>query len=418
MVGDAAGLLGRPDQAVGEPRPVEGRPDHAAVPRRGRKRPFRRLCRAGKPQGGGGHLEIHHLRYVREGGPGHAGRGRRQIGACRAGEDLRVSSLRRRHVLAGAVAGLVLGGAEPRAQSSRIYHIGILETVPAEVNRDNLDGLLRGLRERGYVEGQNLRIEYRSADGQAERFLDLATELVHLPVDLIVTRGTPAAKAAKAMTEMIPIVMAAIAEPLDVGVVASLARPGGNVTGLSAFATELAGKRVELLKEARPSIARVGFLQNMGNPASPPQWEAVQAAAKALGLSAGPFDVRNTNDIANAFARIANERFDALSVGIDALTQANAKMIVELAAAHKLLTAYPAREFVDVGGLLSYGPSYPDLYYRSAGLIDKIFKGAKPSEVPVEQPTKLELVINLKTANALGLEVPPNLLARANEVIE
>jgi putative ABC transport system substrate-binding protein len=326
---------------------------------------------------------------------------------------------RRRFVsLISATSIAALAAVDAYAEAGRVYRVGILETVSADRNRDNLDALLRGLRERGYAEGQNLRIEYRSADGRADRFLDLATELVHLPVDLIVTRGTPAAKAAKAATEMIPIVMAAIAEPLAVGVVASLAHPGGNVTGLSAFATELAGKRVELLKEARPSIARVGFLQNMGNAASPPQWEAVQAAAKALGLSAEPFDVRNTNDIANAFARIANDRFDALSVGIDALTQANAQMIVELAAAHKLLTAYPAREFVDVDGLLSYGPSYPDLYYRAAGLIDKIFKGAKPGDLPVEQPTKLELVINLKTAKALGLEIPPNLLARTNEVIE
>ena len=329
-----------------------------------------------------------------------------------------MSSLRRRHVLAGAVAGLVLGGSQPRAQSGQLYRVGILETLPAELNRDNLAELLRGLRERGYVEGQNLRIEYRSADGQAERFLDLATELVHLPVDLIVTRGTPAAKAAKAVTEMIPIVMAAIAEPLDVGVVASLAHPGGNVTGFSAYVTELAGKRVELLKEARPSIARVGFLQNLSNPVSPPQWEASQAAARTLGLAAELLDVRTPQDIADTFARIAVNRLDALSVGIDALTQANAKLIVSLAAEHKVLTAYPAREFVDVGGLLSYGPSYPDLYYRAAGMIDKIFKGAKPGDLPVEQPTKLELVINLKTANALGLEVPPNLLARANEVIE
>jgi len=296
--------------------------------------------------------------------------------------------------------------------------VGVLETVSADRNRDNLDALLRGLRERGYVEGQNLRLEYRSADGRAERFLDLATELIHLPVDLIVTRGTPAAKAAKAATEMIPIVMAAIGEPLAVGVVTSLARPGGNVTGLSAFVTELAGKRLELLKEARPSIVRVGFLQNMGNPVSPPQWEASQAAAKVLGLSAEFFDVRSTNDIASAFAKIASDRFDALSVGIDALTQANAKTIVSLAGEHKVLTAYPAREFVDVGGLLSYGPSYPDLYYRAAGMIDKIFKGAKPGDLPVEQPTKLELVINLKTAKTLALEIPPNLLARANEVIE
>ena len=179
--------------------------------------------------------------------------------------------LRRRQVLAGAALGLSFGwGPAARAQGARVYRIGILETVPAELNRNNLDGLLRGLRERGYVEGQNLRIEYRSANGRAERFLDLATEFVHLPVDLIVTRGTPAARAAKAATDQIPIVMAAIAEPLGVGVVASLARPGGNVTGFSAYVTELAGKRVELLKEARPSIARIGFLQNMSNPASPP----------------------------------------------------------------------------------------------------------------------------------------------------
>jgi putative ABC transport system substrate-binding protein len=326
--------------------------------------------------------------------------------------------LGRRRFISLVCASSIIGRApaEVHAQAGRVYRVGILETVSADRNRDNLDALMRGLRERGYVEGQNLRIEYRSADGRADRFLDLATELVHLPVDLIVTRGTPAAKAAKAATEMIPIVMAAIGEPL--GVVTSLARPGGNVTGLSAFVTELAGKRLELLKEARPSIVRVGFLQNIGNPAAPPQWEANQASAKALGLSAELFDVRTAQDISDAFAKIAKNRPDALSVGIDALTQSNAKAIVELAAAHKLLTAYPAREFVDVGGLLSYGPSYPDLYYRAAGLIDKIFKGAKPGDLPVEQPTKLELVINLKTAKTLGLEIPPNLLARADEVIE
>ena len=327
--------------------------------------------------------------------------------------------LRRRQVLAGAALGLSFGwGPAARAQGARVYRIGILETVPAELNRNNLDGLLRGLRERGYVEGQNLRIEYRSANGRAERFLDLATEFVHLPVDLIVTRGTPAARAAKAATDQIPIVMAAIAEPLGVGVVASLARPGGNVTGFSAYVTELAGKRVELLKEARPSIARIGFLQNMSNPASPPQWEATQACASALGLSAEFFDVRSASDIADAFARIRKNPVDALSVGIDALTQANAKMIVDLAAEHKLMTGYPAGEFVDVGGLLSYGPSYPDLYYRAAGLIDKIFKGAKPGDLPVEQPTKLEFVLNRKTASALGLTVPHSLLLRVTRVID
>src|SRR5436190_6240200 len=312
---------------------------------------------------------------------------------------------RRRFVsLISATSIAALAAVDAYAQTGRVYRVGVLETVSAERNRDNLDALLRGLRERGYVEGQNLRIEYRSADGRADRFLDLATELVHLPVDLIVTRGTPAAKAAKTATEMIPIVMAAIGEPLAVGVVTSLARPGGNVTGLSAFVTELAGKRLELLKEAHPSIARIGFLGDMRNPAT--AWESTKAGAAALGLSTQLLDVRTGQDVVNAFKIAERERLDAVSVGLGALTQANAKMIVELAAAHKLLTAYPSREFVDVGGLLSYGPSYPDLYYRAAGLIDKIFKGAKPGDLPVEQPTKLELVINLKTAKTLGLEIP------------
>jgi len=320
--------------------------------------------------------------------------------------------------LLGAAATSLGLAADLRGETGRVYRIGVLETIPAAQNAANLAGLLRGLRERGYVEGQNLQIEYRSADGRAERFPDLAAEMVRLPVDLIVTRGTPAAKAAKGATETVPIVMAAIAEPLGVGVVASLAHPGGNVTGLSAFVTELAGKRVELLRAAHPSIARVGLLQNMGNPASQPQWEATRAAAAALGLAAEPLDVRTEADIAGAFAAIASLKLDALSVGIDALTQSKAETIVGLAAEHKLLTAYPAREFVDMGGLMSYGPSYPDLYYRAAGLIDKIFKGAKPGDLPVEQPTKLELVINLKTAKALGLTVPQSLLARADEVID
>ena len=237
-------------------------------------------------------------------------------------------------------------------------------------------------------------------------------------VDLIVTRGTPAAKSAKAATATIPIVMAAIGEPLGVGVVASLAQPGGNVTGFSAFVTELSGKRVELLKETFPSIARVGFLLNMDNPVSPPQWEATLSVAKTLGISAEVFDVRGDLDIAGAFAAMRQHGVNALSVGIDAVTQANAATIAKLASEQKLPTAYPAREFVELGGLLSYGVDYPDLYYRAAGLIDKIFKGALPANLPVEQPTKLELVINLKMAKLLGLDVPPMLLSRADEVIE
>jgi putative ABC transport system substrate-binding protein len=235
---------------------------------------------------------------------------------------------------------------------------------------------------------------------------------------LIATRGTPAAKAARAATTTIPIVMCAIGEPLGMDVIETLARPGGNVTGLSAFVTELSGKRIELLKQAFASISRVGFLQNMGNPVAARQWEQIKAVASALVLSAELLDVRSESDIKLAIEATHNRKVDAISVGIDGLTQANAVMIVDLARRYRIPTAYPAREFVDAGGLLSYGPNYPDLYFRSASLMDKIFKGAKPGDLPVEQPTKLELIINQKTAKALGIQVSPTLLATADEVIE
>jgi putative tryptophan/tyrosine transport system substrate-binding protein len=305
-----------------------------------------------------------------------------------------------------------------RAQTNRAHRIGILETIPQSQNLANFNALRDGLRQLNYVEGRNLVLEYRSADGRADRFTSLAAELVQLGVDLIVTRGTPAAQAAKKATTTIPIVMAAIGEPLGVGVVATLAHPGGNVTGLSAFVTELAGKRVEIMKDMIPSISRVAFMNNMGNPVSPPQWEATKAVAAALGLSSELFDIRSEQDIAGAFAMLGDRKVDALSVGIDVVTQANAGTIVELALRHNIATAYPSREFVDAGGLVSYGVSYPDLYRRSAGLIDKIFKGARPSDIPVEQPTKLELVINLKIAKAIGLTIPESFLLRADEVIE
>ena len=275
----------------------------------------------------------------------------------------------------------LLGGAAaawPLAASAqaKVYAIGILETVPRAQNQASFAALLNGLRELGYVEGQNLRIDYRSADGQGERFPELAAELVRNRVDLIVTRGTPAARAAKAATATIPIVMAAIGEPLGVGVVASLARPGGNVTGLSAFVTELSGKRIELLKETFPSVSTVGFLNNLGNPVAPPQWEATRAVASQLRLTAELFDVRSEADIVQAFSTMGDKRMGALSVGIDFLIQAHAARIVELAAQQRIPTAYPTREIVEIGGLLSYGVNYPGLYFRAAGLIDKIFKGA------------------------------------------
>ena len=327
--------------------------------------------------------------------------------------------MKRREFFALAGSAMAAWPLAARAQQpAKIHRIGILETVSSSLNAKNLDALRRGLRELGYVESRNYILEYRSADGDAERFPALAGELVRLHVDLIVTRGTPAAQAAKNATETIPVVMAAIGEPLGIGVVASLARPGGNVTGFSAFVTELAGKRVELAKELRPGSSTVGLLNNMGNPVVPPQWEATKKAAEVLGVEAVLLDIRSRDDIPRAFETASAQHVDILLVGIEVLIQENRQLITDLAAKHRLPAIYASKEFVDVGGLMTYGVSYPDLYFRSAMLIDKIFRGAKPGDLPVEQPTKLELIVNLKTAKALGVDVPPTLLARADVVIE
>ena len=316
-------------------------------------------------------------------------------------------------LLGGAAAAWPLAA---RAQQvGKIYRIGILEPIPAARNAANLDALRKGLRELGYVEGRNLVIEYRSADGRAERFPDLATELVRFKVDLIMTRGTPATNAAKNATETIPVVMAAM-RPL--AVVASLAQPKGNITGVTTFSTELTGKRIELLKELVPNLSRVALLHNMGNPAAPPEWEETKTAARSLGLQAELLDVRGQGDIGRAFERAARQHVDALLIGADGLTQMHQQTIVDSVARSRLPAAYPAREFVEAGGLIAYAVNYPDLYFRFASFVDKIFKGAKPGELPVEQPTKFELVINLTTAKALGLTIPQSVLLRADEVIQ
>jgi len=300
----------------------------------------------------------------------------------------------------------------------KTHVIGILETISPELNAANLDALRRGMRELAYTEGQNMRLEYRSADGQAAHFPALAAELVRLKVDLIVTRGTPAALAAKEATSTIPIVMAAIGDPLNTSVVASLARPGGNVTGFSAFVTELAGKRVELMKEVAPSVGRVGYCNDMSNPIAPPQWEETQKAARSLAIQTELLDVRSKEDIPRAFERVTQQGVDGLLVGPDAITQQHRGLIASLAERQRLPTIYASREFVEAGGLMSYGVSYPDLYRRAAGMVDKIFKGAKPGNLPVEQPVKFELVINGKTAKAIRIKIPSVVLDRADEVIE
>ena len=321
----------------------------------------------------------------------------------------------RRTFIGGVAGSLLCAPIAARAQPEKVYRVGILETVPASRNAANLDALRKGLRDLGYVEGRNLIIEYRSADGRAERFPELAAELVRLKVDLVVTRGTPAADAAKNATQTIPVVMAAM-RPL--AVVASLARPSGNITGVTTFSTELTGKRLELLKELVPRLSRVALLHNMDNPAAPPEWEETKMAARSLGLQAQLLDVRSQDDLGRAFELAARQHVEALVIGADGLTQMYQQTIVDLVARNKLPAVYPGREFVEAGGLMAYAVNYPDLYFRFASFVDRIFKGAKPAELPVEQPTKFELLLNLTTAKALDLIIPQSLLLRADDVIQ
>jgi putative ABC transport system substrate-binding protein len=321
----------------------------------------------------------------------------------------------RRAFVRGIAALVILSPAAYSTTPLKVYRIGILESIPQAQNAANLDALRKGLRALGYVEGRNLVIEYRSADGRAERFAELASELVGLEMDLIVTRGTPAANAAKAATATTPIIMATMGDPR--ALVTSFARPGGNITGVTTFSTELTAKRIELLKELAPSIRRVALLHNMGNPAAPPEWEETKAAARSMSLEAELLDVRSEGDLRRALETAKAKRFDAVVIGADGLMQLYQPLTIDLAARSRLPAAYPGRDFVDAGGLLSYGVNYPDLYFRFARFADKIFKGAKPGDLPVEQPTKFELAINLRTARALALKVPQSLLVRADFVI-
>jgi len=327
--------------------------------------------------------------------------------------------MRRREFIAALGGAAVLGPHAARAQQpGKIWRIGVLDTVPATLNVANIDAFRQELRRLGYVDGINLIIEYRSSAGRPERFPDLAAELLQLHVDLIVTRGTPAVLAAKKATATSPIVMAAIGEPVETGAVTSLANPGGNVTGLSSFVTELTAKRVEIMREVVSGVSRIALLDNMANGSVPAQWDETKRAAAILGMQSHLYDVRKPEDIEAAFVAMAAQHADALLVGLDSVVIASRARVVELAAKQRLPTIYASREFVESGGLLSYGPHYGDLYRRAAIYVDKIFKGAKPADLPVEQPTKLEIIINLKAARALGLTMPPTLMARADEVIE
>jgi putative tryptophan/tyrosine transport system substrate-binding protein len=273
------------------------------------------------------------------------------------------------------------------------------------------------LRELGWIEGRTIAFEYRWAEGRTERAAEIAAEFVRLKVDVIVTSATAIIVATMQATSVIPIVFAAAGDPVGTGLVASLARPGGNVTGLSIQQTDLAAKRLELLHEVVPGLRRLAILANVGGPAVVLDMREVEATARSLGLEVIPLEIRRGEDIVPAFEALSG-RAEALYVLIDALTNTHRVRINTLALADRLPTMHAVREGVEAGGLMSYGPNIPSLYRRAGDYVDKILRGAKPADIPIEQPTKFDLVINLTTAKAFGLKVPPTLLARADEVIE
>ena len=315
--------------------------------------------------------------------------------------------------LAWPLAARAQTTAKPAALLTRI---GVLETVSPSLNRANFDAFRDGLRDLGYVEGKDIVIDYRSADGRAEQFADFVADLVRMKADVIVARGTPAVLAAK-LAAPIPVVMTGVSDPVGFKLVASLARPGGHITGLSSQVREMTARRLELLREAAPRISRVGALLNMSNPASAAQWRETEAAARKSGLHAVLLDVRDPQGFAIAFDEAGAKRVDALLVSIDTLITEHRNAVAEFAAKHRLPAIYADGEFVTATGLMSYGVHYPHLYYRAAGYVSRILRGAKPAEMPVEQPTKFLLVINQRTARNLGLTLPATLLQRADRVI-
>jgi putative ABC transport system substrate-binding protein len=301
-------------------------------------------------------------------------------------------------------------------QPSKLPTIGFLGAGTPSGWSHWVAAFVQRLRELGWIEGRTVAIEYRWAEGRSERYTEIATEFVRLKVDVIITVGG-AVLAAKQATSTIPIVFAVAADPLGSGLVASLARPGGNITGLSIQATDLAGKRLELLREVVPDLRRLAIMADVGYLAAVLEMGEVQAAAKTLGLEVVTLEIRRVDDIASAFETLKG-RAGALYVPANPLVNTNRIHINNLALGARLPTMFGFREYVEAGGLMSYGPNVPDLFRRAGDFVDKILRGAKPADLPVEQPTKFELVINLKTANALGLTVPPMLLALADEVIE
>ncbi len=326
-------------------------------------------------------------------------------------------------ILAFAVGMVVSSPPASAQQPARVARVGFVMTGPPEVAlaRAVLDAFRRGLRERGYVEGQNIALELRYGEYKLDRLPRLVAELVRLKVDLIVVGSTPVARAAKQVTSTVPIVVGAMGDPVGDGLVASLARPGGNITGLTFLGPELVAKRLQLLKEAVPDVSRVAVLWD---PDAYPELtmramlNEAEAAARALGVQLRLMGVRGSNDFAGAFSAMTREGADALITFPSPMLFGEHRRIVDLATKSRLPAMYQSREFVEAGGLMSYGADIVDLFRRAATYVDKILKGARPADLPVEQPTNFELVINLKTAKALGLTIPQAVLIRASEVIQ
>jgi putative ABC transport system substrate-binding protein len=298
------------------------------------------------------------------------------------------------------------------AQPEKVYRIGMLETTSASANRANLTSFLQGLREAGWVEGQNIVIDYRSADGRSERFRELAAELVRAKADIIVTRGSAAALAAR-NAGSVPVVMATSADPVAAGVVSSFANPGGNVTGLTTLVSDLAMKRIQVLKELVPRASRIAGMLNLANSTALAERRQIERAAKSLGLQAIILDVRDAEGLNRALEAAVQQHADALVINSEAVVIANRKAIIDFARKNRLPVMYSAREYVEAGGLAAYGVNYPGLYYRAASYVDKILKGAKPGDLPIGRPIKLNLIINVRAATALGIAIPSHLLRGA-----
>jgi putative tryptophan/tyrosine transport system substrate-binding protein len=318
-------------------------------------------------------------------------------------------------LIAIAVALTVCAALASAQQPQNIPRVGILFIGGRE--QPHLEAFRQGLRERGYIEGKNIALEYRYAEGNYDRLPHLAAELVRLKVDVIVTTASISASAAKEATNTVPIVMTS-GNPLEMGLAASLAKPGGNVTGLTVMLTDLSGKRLELLKEAFPKITRVATMWSPWESETVTGYKETKEAAKAFSLQLHSVELRSAEDIEKAFAELPKSHSGALLVILNSLVTLHSKRIVELAAKHHLPGMYPTRQFAEEGGLMAYGPLMGDLYRRSATYVDKILKGAKPAELPVEQPMKFEFVINLKAAKQIGVTIPPNVLVRADRVIK